>query len=52
MYLDLQSFYFQRFQSYLKGFQATRFSDSAVQNNTQNAQDFFESLVNIVGPAR
>ena len=26
--------------------------DSAVQNNTQNAQDFFETLVNIVGPVR
>ena len=28
------------------------FFDSAVQKNTQNAQDFFESLVNIVGPVR
>ena len=28
------------------------FFDSAVQNNTQNAQDFFESLVNIVGHVR
>ena len=26
--------------------------DSAVQNNTQNTQDFFKSLVNIVGPVR
>ena len=26
------------------------FFDSVVQNNTQNVQDFFESLVNIVGP--
>ena len=28
------------------------FLDSAVQNNTQNAQDFFKLLVNIVGLVR
>ena len=28
------------------------FFDSAVQNNIQNAQDFFESLVNIAAPVR
>ena len=28
------------------------FFDSAVQSNTQNAQDFLESLVNIVGHVR
>ena len=28
------------------------FFDYAVQNNIQNSQDFFESLVNIVGPVR
>ena len=26
--------------------------DPAFQNNTQNVQDFFESLVNIVAPVR
>ena len=50
MYLDLQSFCLQGFQGYSKG---CRFFDSAIQNNTQNAQDFFfESLVNIVEPTR
>ena len=36
----------------LSGDKLSVFFDSAVQNNTQNAQDFFESLVNIVGPVR
>ena len=39
----------------LKGFLGNKLSvffDSSVQNNIQNAQDFFESLVNIVRPAR
>ena len=34
----------------LSGNKLSVFFDSAVQNNTQNAQDFFKSLVNIVGP--
>ena len=39
----------------LKGFLGNKLSvffDSSVQNSIQNAQDFFESLVNIVRPAR
>ena len=39
----------------LKGFLGNKlnvFFDSAVQNNIQNAQDFFESLVNIAAPVR
>ena len=36
----------------LSGNKLSMFFDSAVQNNTQNAQDFFESLVNIAGPKR
>ena len=39
----------------LKGLLSNKLSvffDSVVQNNTQNLQKFFESLVNIVGPAR
>ena len=39
----------------LKGFSGKKlrvFFDSTVQNNIQNNQDFFESLVNIVGPVR
>ena len=34
----------------LSGNKLSVFFDSAVQNNTQDAQDFFESLVSIVGP--
>ena len=43
MYLDLQSFYLQGFQ----GYKLSLLFDSVIQNNTQNTQDFFESLVKI-----
>ena len=36
----------------LSGNKLSVFSDSVVQNNTQNAQNVFESLVNIVGQVR
>ena len=36
----------------LSGNKLSVFFDSAVHNNTQNAQDVFESLVNIAGPVR
>ena len=36
----------------LSGNKLSVFFDYAVQNSTQNGQDFFESLVNIVGPIR
>ena len=45
-------FFFSRVPELLKGFSGNKlrmFFDSAVQNNIQNAQEFFESLVNIVG---
>ena len=44
-----------RVSGLLKGLLSNKLSmffDSVVQNNTQNLQKFFESLVNIVGPAR
>ena len=36
----------------LSGNKVSLFFDSAVQNNTQNPEDFFDSLVNLVGPVR
>ena len=36
----------------LSGYTLSMFFESAVRNNTQNAQDFFEPLVNIVVPLR
>ena len=46
---------FARLPGLLKGLSVNKLSvffDSAIQNNTQNTQDFSESLVNIVGPVR
>ena len=45
---------FQEFQGYSKGYHATvlAFFYSVIWGNIQNAQDLFESLVNIVGPVR
>ena len=48
-------FLLARVQGLLKGLSGNKLSvffDSVVQNNTQITQDFFESLVNIVGPIR